>query len=357
MVSDLTRDGMYVTPMIDSLTEEGALKSRPMKKGEIVIAVSGNPGEPCILAIDACIHDGFVGLRDLDVKIAYPPYLYQYLKSIKETNKAQAVGAIYKNLNTDQIKSFQIPLPPLATQQKIAAILDAADAYRQLTKTLIAKYDQLAQSLFLDMFGDPVRNEKGWEKKALSEIGKIITGNTPPRDNQEYYGSFIEWIKTDNINTPNIFLTKAEECLSELGLSKARFAEPGAILTTCIAGSKSVIGNVAIANRKVSFNQQINAIQPKIGNYFFWYFQFITSKSYVQTFCTDGMKGIITKGKFETIEFINPPLRIQNQFAERIQLIEAQKQQAQSSLQKAEELFNSLLYRCFDSAQQPVTAP
>ena len=67
----------------------------------------------------------------------------------------------------------------------------------------------------------------------------------------------------------------------------------------------------------------------------------------MQTFCTDGMKGIITKGKFETIEFIDPPLTLQNQFAERIQLIESQKQQAQASLQKAEYLFNSLLQRAF----------
>ena len=204
-------------------------------------------------------------------------YLVYLLRNLHLNQYASQSGQPL--ISYGRIKNIEIPLPPLATQQKIAAILDAADEYRQKTKTLIKKYDQLAQSLFLEMFGDPVMNLKGWEKKILSEIGKVITGNTPPRDNQEYYGNFIEWIKTDNINTPNIFIAKAEECLSELGLGKARFAEPGAILVTCIAGSKSVIGNVAIANRKVSFNQQINALQSKIGHYLFWNFQFITSKS------------------------------------------------------------------------------
>ena len=73
MVADITRDGMYSTPKIDTLTEEGATKSRPMEKGDVIITVSGNPGLPTILAVDACIHDGFVGLRDLDenVKSAY----------------------------------------------------------------------------------------------------------------------------------------------------------------------------------------------------------------------------------------------------------------------------------------------
>ena len=60
MVADVTRDGKYVTPRIDSLTKEGAALSRPMQKGDLVIAVSGNPGLPAILEIDACIHDGFV---------------------------------------------------------------------------------------------------------------------------------------------------------------------------------------------------------------------------------------------------------------------------------------------------------
>ena len=76
MVADITRDGMYTTPTLDSLTVEGAKKSRPMRKGDVVITVSGNPGLPTILAIDACIHDGFVGLRDLNTEEILPEYLY-----------------------------------------------------------------------------------------------------------------------------------------------------------------------------------------------------------------------------------------------------------------------------------------
>ena len=76
MVADITRDGMYTTPQIDSLTYEGAKKSRPMKKGDVIITVSGNPGLPTILAKDACIHDGFVGLRHLKSDLALPAYLY-----------------------------------------------------------------------------------------------------------------------------------------------------------------------------------------------------------------------------------------------------------------------------------------
>ena len=355
MVSDLTRDGMYVTPMIDSLTEEGALKSRPMKKGEIVIAVSGNPGEPCILSIDACIHDGFVGLRDLDEKITFPPYLYQYLKFIKETNKAKAVGAIYKNLNTDQIKSFEIPLPPLATQKKIAAILDAADAYRQKTKTLIDKYDQLAQSLFLNMFGDPVRNEKGWVMEKLNNVNsKIGSGATPSGGKESYQNEGVSLIRSMNIYD-NGFKYKDLAFLNEDQAEKLKnvtveendvlFNITGASVCRCCIVPPGILP--ARVNQHVSILRPKNEILTPI----------FLSRLLVSENCKKQLLGIgtqggatreaITKEQLEKFEIILPPIALQNQFAERIHLIEAQKQQAQSSLQKAEDLFNSLLQRAF----------
>ena len=73
--------------------------------------------------------------------------------------------------NYSKCQEIEIPLPPLDQQKKIAAILDAADGYRQKTKALIAKYDELTQSLFLDMFGDPVTNPKGFEG---SKLGLLV---------------------------------------------------------------------------------------------------------------------------------------------------------------------------------------
>ncbi|WP_318509792.1 restriction endonuclease subunit S [Photobacterium leiognathi] len=170
MVGDLTRDGKVVTPKIDFLTEEGAAKSRPMKSGDFIVAVSGQPGQPCILAIDACIHDGFAGLRDLDISRVDKDYLYQFMLHTKQKLSSSAVGAIFKNLTTDQLRELQIPLPPLEEQKRIAAILDKADAIRQKRKQAIELADEFLRSVFLDMFGDPVTNPKGWEER------KLITG-------------------------------------------------------------------------------------------------------------------------------------------------------------------------------------
>ena len=84
---------------------------------------------------------------------------------------------LHKRYWISKYSKVKIPLPPLDQQKKIAAILDAADAYRQKTKSLIEKYDELTQSLFLDMFGDPVTNPKGWDKKIASEYYSIASSN------------------------------------------------------------------------------------------------------------------------------------------------------------------------------------
>jgi restriction endonuclease S subunit len=127
MIADITRDGVYVTPQIDSLTELGATKSRPMTKGSVVMAVSGAVGLPAILAIDCCIHDGFVGFRNLSDQIT-ARYFYWHLVARRQRSDGEAVGAIFRNITTDQIRAWKVPVPPSALQRKFETIMDAADA-------------------------------------------------------------------------------------------------------------------------------------------------------------------------------------------------------------------------------------
>jgi type I restriction enzyme M protein len=153
MVADITRDGMYATPLIDSLTELGATKSRPMNMGDVVITVSGNPGLPTILAVDACIHDGFVGLRELS-KHVQPEYLYFALLALHASHGSQSVGAVFKNLTTDQIREFNIPVPPLATQQAIVAEIEAEQALVAANRELIARFEQKIQTTLARIWGE-----------------------------------------------------------------------------------------------------------------------------------------------------------------------------------------------------------
>ena len=197
------------------------------------------------------------------------------------------------------------------------------------------------------MFGDPATNSKHWEQKIIKDIGEVITGNTPSRANLEFYGTAVEWIKSDNINTPHYYLTQAEEGLSELGKTVARIAPSGSILVTCIAGSPSCIGNAAIVDREVAFNQQINALVPYKDDVNFLFVQILIAKKLIQNASTASMKGMVNKSKFEQIELLSPPLPLQKEFSQRVEVVEELKTTHRASLTELQALFASLQHRAF----------
>ena len=175
------------------------------------------------------------------------------------------------------------------------------------------------------MFGDPQLNPMLFEIKQLKDTCNVITGNTPSRKKAEYYGDFIEWIKTDNINPDLLYPTKAAESLSNIGIKKAKTVDKNAILMACIAGSTSSIGKVCITNRKVAFNQQINAIVPFEYNVIFLYVMLQLSKDYLIDGLSMSLKGILSKSKLEAKCFILPPTELQNEFAEFVKLTDKSK--------------------------------
>ena len=176
-----------------------------------------------------------------------------------------------------------------------------------------------------------------------------------------YEGDFIEWIKTDNIAGDAVFVTPSTEHLSEIGAKKARTLTNGALLVACIAGSVESIGRAALTDRTVSFNQQINAIQPgKDVNPLYLYGLFKLSRAYIQSHATKGMKKILTKGDFEKITMIKPPLEVQNQFAVIVEKVESLKSRYQQSLTDLEALYGALSQQAFkgelDLSRVPLTA-
>ena len=172
------------------------------------------------------------------------------------------------------------------------------------------------------MFGDPRINPINFNKSELKDTCDIITGNTPSRKNEEYYGDYIEWIKTDNIVVNKLNPTHAKESLSKEGMDVGRTVEKNCILMACIAGSISSIGRVCVTDRKVAFNQQINAIVPKKYNCMFLYVLMQVSKDYLVDGINMALKGILSKSRLEKKQFIVPPLELQNQFASFVEEID-----------------------------------
>jgi type I restriction enzyme S subunit len=281
---------------------------------------------------------------------ACPKYLYYYFKKywIRQITKRQ-VGSATNYIKMDDVVSFQIPLPPLEQQKKIASILDAADTYRQKTKALIAKYDELTQSSFLDMFGDPVKNEKGWEKVELGEISNKITDGEHQNPSATLGGKHLIMAKDvldDRVDFSNPrfvsnedFIKYTSKCKPELGdiLIVSRGATVGRCTIVNTETPFCLMGSVILIKKGTEFKSEFMNILLK-NNKFSKQLTNVSSASAQQAIYISHLK---------KLQVILPPLSLQTKFAECIQAMEIQKAQAQASLVKAEELFNSLLHKAF----------
>ena len=283
--------------------------------------------------------DGVKVLRSC-VEDANYRYLYYALKNVKIPNTGY-------NRHFKWLKTAQIKWPNAETQSEIVTALDGVSRIVEYRQQQLQKLDELVKARFVEMFGDPVSNPLGWEIVPLGKRCKIVTGNTPSRAEPENYGEFIEWIKSDNINTPFTFVTKAQEYLSETGFKKCRFVEAGSLLMTCIAGSINCIGNVAVTDRRVAFNQQINAIVPEQDEVLYLYWLMLLSKPAIHSTINMALKGILSKGQLAELVFPFPPIKLQEQFVTFVEQVDKSKVAVQKALDEAQLLFDSLMQKYF----------
>jgi type I restriction enzyme, S subunit len=157
MGTDVTRDGKYVIPTKDFLTEEGAKKSRFLPKGTLTVVCSGTVGVPAILGIDACIHDGFLALVDLkdNINIEYLYYLFSTLQ--EKFDNSATHGGVFTNLTTSIIKEFTIPVPPLEEQIKITEIFSITDEKLNALQAKREAFETLKKGLMQKLLSGEVR--------------------------------------------------------------------------------------------------------------------------------------------------------------------------------------------------------
>ncbi|WP_079253732.1 restriction endonuclease subunit S [Endozoicomonas arenosclerae] len=348
-IADMSQ-GKFISWTKEEITELGVKESgiKLVKQGTVLFSFKLSIGKVGIAQRDLYTNEAIAALPIKDSDELDPNYLIYALSQLDvllKTDRA-VMGA---TLNKKKLAELEIPFPPLPEQKRIAAILDKADQLRQKRQQAIGLADEFLRSVFLDMFGDPVTNPKGWEVKQVKDFAQVTTGNTPSRKIPEFYGKDVEWIKSDNINTPSHYLTCATEHLSSQGAEVGRIAKEGSVLITCIAGSPSCVGNAAIADRDVAFNQQINALTPVTGLAVteFIYALALFGKKKIQEASTNAMKGMVSKGKLETVCFILPPLDSQLEFAKSFKRIHEFRLKFSDVAQQSDDLFNALSQKAF----------
>ena len=346
--------GRTVTTTKEGITQVGAEKSgsKLIPDGTLLLSFKLSLGKRTFAGCDLFTNEAIAALQVLDQEVADRDYLYWALGSI-DYDRLVDRAAKGKTLNKAKLKILQIPLPPLAEQKRIAAILDAADALRATRRESLAQLDILLQSTFLDLFGDPVTNPKGWKEQTLGELGQ---------------GSFRNGL------SPSTKGTVDGEVLTLSAITRGRFdfaakkgarfdkqPSPSQKLSTdtfliCRGnGNRRLVGTGAYPDRssnRVCFPDTMIgvAISPRVLAAAYlqnvWRTRRVRSQIERGARTTNGTHKV-NQRLLSSIVFPVPPVDLQHRFAAIVESVERQKASQRAHLDKLDTVFAALQSRAF----------
>jgi type I restriction enzyme, S subunit len=355
-------DGYFIDKSNRFINRETSIKLRCtfLKKNDILIARMPDPlGRACLFPFEE--EDSYVTVVDVCVmrikKGIDQKYVTYAINSpdFRQKLDSQITGTTRLRISGKKLKDLQIPLPPLSVQKRIAEILDAADALRRKDQELLKKYDELAQAIFIDMFGDPVKNEKGWEVKTLKDCTtKIGSGATPTGGKTAYKSTGISLIRSMNVydfsfKWKDLAFIDNEQAAKlnnvEVMSKDVLFNITGASVCRC-----SIVPEQLLPAR---VNQHVAIIRAKteILNPIFLN-HLLVSNSVKNKLLGVGSGGgavmeAITKEQLEQFKITVPPVELQNNFERIINNNFKQKDIEIKSIDTSESLFQTLLQKAF----------
>ncbi|PAE18586.1 hypothetical protein CHH80_21110 [Bacillus sp. 7504-2] len=346
----------YISETKEEITDlavsEANMKIVP--KNTVLMSFKLSIGKIGITTEEMYTNEAIASFPIIEKEKIIPEYLYYVLKTLRYDNLSDraVMGA---TLNKKKLNQIVIPLPSIIVQKKIVNLLNKAEELIDKRKAQIEALDQLTQSVFLEMFGDPITNPKGWKLAICKDItSKIGSGATPKGGNASYKQQGISLIRSMNVynnnfnyndlafideeqaeKLKNVIVNKDDILLNITGASVAR---------SCIVPDDVLPARV---NQHVSI---IRVIKHLINPIFLSYtFTNEIYQKYLLRLSTSGgaTREAITKKQIENLPIIIPPLDLQEQFAIKVTKIKEQKSIIQKSIGEIENLFNSLMQKAF----------
>ena len=345
--AELNDTTVYIDKTERQITDEALSKTklRLLPVGTVLLSSRAPIGKVAIANAEMYCNQGFKNC--ICSEAINNKYLFYFLRLKKDYLNSLGRGATFKEISKSIVESIKIPLPPKSTQLAIVTELDKINELIRLKKEQLKDFDNLAQSLFYEMFGDPVENEKGWEVKKLGEICEVVTGTTPKTNIPEYWGKGHYWVTPAELNDTAVYIDRTEREITDEALSKTklRLLPVGTVLLS----SRAPIGKVAITKVEMYCNQGFkNCIcSDSICNKYLFYFLRMM-KEYLNSLGRGATFKEISKSIVETIRIPLPPLSLQRLFAQRIEQIEREKSEVQKSIQDLETLQASRMQYWFE---------
>ena len=348
-IGDAVEGSKYINSTKEKIRKEGLKKTRLVHKGDFILSNSMSFGKPYILGIDGCIHDGWLVIRDTHNHFD-KSFLYYLLGSPNMYNefKRLAVGGVVNNLNSQLVRNVFVAVPPLSEQQRIVSELDLLSSIIEKKKAQLKEYDQLAQSIFYDMFGDPIENSKGWEVKKLGEVCEVSSAKRVLIE--EVVDSGVPFIRGTEL-TALSKLTRGEKMNYTLFITQEHYERLKAITGIPKVGdllipSINSDGIVWIVDTEEPlYFKDGRVLWVHVNN---CVFSSITLQR-IMSFLIKNTFTLMNGATFAELKLFVlrdllvpiPPLPLQQSFASKIEEIERQKSLIQQSINEAETLFNS----------------
>ena len=271
-------------------------------------------------------------------------YLYHFMLSSKfvKDMSANVSGANLPRVSTRFLLEYTIPLPPFDEQTRIANMLDKADALRHKDHELLQKYNKLAQSIFYEMFGDPVENEKKWSMTTLKELGSWRSGGTPARNVPAFFHGSIPWLSSGELDEMYVGASKEHITEEAVKSSAAKLVCPGSLLLgmyDTAALKSSITTQELTCNQAIAFAR----LDDERCSTPFVYYYIQLAKEHLKR----GQRGVRQKNlnlsMVKELPVIFPPLSMQRTFGETLAHLNSQKSIVQEAAGKSAFLFESLL--------------
>lgn len=339
----------YILSSEETITEKGLKNSatKLIPKGNVIIPTRMALGKVAINLVDVAINQDLKALINKDKSKLDTHYLYYFLKSKSSYIESQGKGATVKGITIDVISNMEIKLPKLPVQKKIVNILTLAQSLIKKRRAQIEALDQLANSLFLKMFGDPIKNPKNWDTVSLEILGDWKSGGTPSRKNKQYFQGKIPWLTAGELN--NIYTYSSKEYITEEALknSSAKLIEKESLLLGMYdtAALKSTINKVECAcNQAIAYAKLDDSIVDTI----FVYYCIQIGKEYYKRQQRGVRQKNLNLTMIKNLQIICPQIELQKEFANVIENILIQKTQLEKGLKELKSYFNSLMYLAFN---------
>lgn len=337
-----------LTHTADKLTADAIRRNRLRlyPAGTLLIPKSGasiNLNHRALLAREAYVVSHLATVVP-DTSLVDAEYLYFW--SLTYDPRSQAQTTSLPSLPTSLIKSAQIPLPPLPDQRRVVDLLSRAEGIVRLRREAQRKAAELVPALFLDMFGDPVSNPKGWPLVLFGELGQLDRGKSRhrPRDAQELYDGPYPFIQTGDVTNSGGHITRYTQTYSELGLAQSRLWPAGTLCITIAAN----IARTGVLDFDACFPDSVVGFTPSQDvtiEYIQHWLGFLQPT--LERNAPQAAQKNINLEILRNLPVPVPPIELQRQFAAKADAVRGIATQQTAALATAQATFDALLHQSF----------